>query len=321
MGSAHSVTQMEIGRFIVGLGAGSAIVVVPLYLNEISPPDLKGMLGFMNQFSINVGILIAQFMGLAYAENWRVILYFGAVIGAANLALLTLLPESPKWLMSQGRREEAKRALQYIRYSVNVDDELNTVASEEEGLLSADTTANATDSVPHQVSVWTFCTKSAHRAKFTAVVGVMAYQQLCGVNSIIFYGVSVLAKLLPQLAPAINCLISILNCIVTAFSSTIVDKYGRKLLLMSSITGMAVTSFLLGFGITHGLPILSALAAMCFVVSFAMGLGPIPFMVIPELVPETSVGAAQSIGTTINWLVTFLVVSFATHCWHTKPTI
>lgn len=305
MGSATSVAQMQLGRFIAGLGAGSAIVVVPMYLNEISPPQHRGIIGFMNQFSINVGILIAQFMGLAYSEQWRRILYFGAVLGLVNTLCLTLIPESPKWLVSQGRREEAKQALQYIRYSINVDDEITSVTSEEEGLLPN----NSLGGPVAQNSVWTFCTKKAHREKFIAVAGVMAYQQLCGVNSIIFYGVSVLAKLLPQLAPAINCFISILNCVVTAFSSTIVDKYGRKLLLMSSIAGMAATSFLLGFGITHSLPSLSALAAMCFVIAFAMGLGPIPFMVIPELVPEASVGAAQSVGTTLNWLVTFLVVS------------
>lgn len=308
MATATSVGQMQLGRFTAGLGAGAAIVVVPLYLNEISPPDLRGMLGFMNQFSINIGILLAQFLGLAYSNfsQWRYILYIGAFIGLLNAVLLSLTPESPKWLVSTGRVDEGRRALQQLRYSVDVDAEFSSFTSEEEGLL------NSSDSYQREiseVSVWTFCTAKIHRAKFIAVAGVMLFQQLCGVNSIIFYGVSVLATLFPQLAPVINCVISILNCVVTAFSSTIVDKYGRKVLLMSSISGMAVTSFLLGFGIVHSLSILSALAATLFVVSFAMGLGPIPFMLIPELVQESSAGAAQSIGTTINWFATFLVVS------------
>lgn len=315
MAFASNVRHLQAGRFITGLGAGTAIVVVPLYLNEISPPNLRGMLGFMNQFSINIGILLAQFLGLAYSNfsQWRYILFGGAVIASLNAFLLYFIPESPKWLVSAGRIEEGRRALQLLRYSVDVEDEFSVYANEEEaeGLLDSSGSNVAVARTPNQVSIVKFCTAETHRPKFIAVAGVMAFQQLCGVNSIIFYGVSVLATLFPQLAPVLNCVISILNCIVTAYSSTIVDKYGRKLLLISSIAGMAVTSALLGFGITHSFPTLSAVSAMMFVVSFAMGLGPIPFMVISELVPETSVGAAQSVGTTINWLATFLVVSIS----------
>lgn len=311
MALSNNVNHLQAGRFIVGLGAGSAIVVVPLYLNEISPPDLRGMLGFMNQFSINIGILLAQFLGLAYSnfEQWRYILFGGAVIASLEAVLLYFIPESPKWLVSAGRVEEGRRALQHLRYSVDVENEFSVYSNEEDqGLLG--NPGNVVEArTLKQVSILKFCTDKTYRPKFLAVSGVMAFQQLCGINSIIFYGVSVLATLFPQLAPMLNCVISILNCVVTAYSSTIVDKYGRKVLLFFSISGMTVTSALLGFGIIHTLPILSAISAMLFVVSFAMGLGPIPFMVISELVPEVSVGAAQSVGTTINWLATFLVVS------------
>lgn len=311
MALSSNVTHLQAGRFIAGLGAGSAIVVVPLYLNEISPPDLRGMLGFMNQFSINIGILLAQFLGLAYSnfEQWRYILFGGAVIASLEAVLLYFIPESPKWLVSAGRAEEGRRALQHLRYSVDVENEFSVYSNEEDqGLLG--NPGNVVEArTLKQVSILKFCTDKTYRPKLLAVSGVMAFQQLCGVNSIIFYGVSVLATLFPQLAPMLNCVISILNCVVTAYSSTIVDKYGRKVLLILSISGMTVTSALLGFGIIHTLPMLSAISAMLFVVSFAMGLGPIPFMVISELVPEVSVGAAQSVGTTINWLATFLVVS------------
>ena len=312
MGTATSVLQMQAGRFITGLGAGSAIVIVPLYLNEISPPDLRGKLGFMGQLAINFGILLAQFLGYIFSDyfHWRYILFFGAVIGILNAILLTWVPESPKWLAATGRVDQARRCLQHLRQTLDIEEEFTAYrkpkTSETQRLLEV------TEEVREhhkEVSIWSFCTHQKYRKQFIAVCGVMAFQQICGVNSIVFYGVAVLADLLPQLAPLLNCIISTLNCIVTVVSANFVDEHGRKALLVWSIAGMTFTSFLLGFGITHSLSILSAFSATAFVVSFALGLGPVPFMVIPELVPHEVANAAQSVGSTINWLSMFLVVS------------
>lgn len=286
--TAHGQFQLQLGRFLAGLGAGAAIVVVPLYLNEIAPEGYKGLLGFMNQVSINVGILLAQMLGVAFGgyDGWRKILGAGMVIAFLDAILLwVFVPESPKWVQSQA---------QFNGGYVNEDQSLLP------GAANVATTGS-------QVSILEFCTVPDHRSKFVAVSGVMAFQQLCGINSIIFYGVSVLAVLFPQLTTLLNCLISLLNCVVTVASSTIVDHYGRKPLLLGSITGMAVCAFGLGLAIVHSWGFVAASAAMGFVVAFAMGLGPIPFMIVPELVPNRMVGAAQSVGTTVNWLATFIV--------------
>lgn len=335
-GAARNVWEMEVGRFISGLGAGAAIVVTPLYLSEIGPPHLRARLGFMNQVSINVGILIAQVLGIFFSSltRWRLILFFGAVLGVVYAVCLSLfLVESPKWYVSVAQHQLARKTLQYLRDSENVEQELNSLGSitskddsdtsvstneETQALLDTTVSAPETTLIPainipakeHIVSVQAFLFASEHRRQLIVVAGVMMAQQFCGINSIIFYGVSVLEKLFPELTTTINCIISVLNMLVTMYSSTIVDQYGRKQLLIFSISGMAIFSTLLGFGINNSYSILSALSATFFVVTFAIGLGPIPFMLVSELVPHNAVGAAQSVGTTANWLSTFAVGYF-----------
>lgn len=318
MATATTILQMQLGRFIAGLGAGAVVVVVPLYLNEISPDHLKGKLGFMSQLAINFGILLAQLLGVAFSDygHWRKIVVFGGLVAVVNAAGLVLTPESPKWLASRGRTEEARRTLAWLRGSSQVDEELESYGmdmdkdkdpvSETTSLLSSSSSSTSSEYAPNG-TVWDFLSDAKYRHMLVAVVGVMMFQQLTGVNSIVFYGVSVLADLLPTLAPVLNCIISTVVCLVTIASSQSVDKHGRKVLLILSSAGMSISSLLLAIGIINGLSVLSALAAAVFVVSFALGLGPVPFMVIPELVPHEISSAAQSVGSTVNWLSNFAV--------------
>lgn len=350
MGTSTTIGGLQLGRFIAGLGAGAALVGVPLYLNDISPPELRGRLGFMSQLAINIGILFAQTMGYAFSDygHWRYIFLVASAVAVVQaVVLVAWTPESPKWLVAAGRYDEARVALQYLRETSEVDVELDEylngtgmvtssstptedkkhrasfAATETQALLSETVTydteqelaaggdANPKQSLepPANDGVWTFLSATKYRRMLIAVTGVMAFQQFCGVNSIVFYGVAVLADLMPQVAPLLNCIISTLNCFVTVLSAHIVDKHGRKVLLVSSIAGMSFASFTLAWGMIYAHAIVSALSATLFVVSFALGLGPVPFMIIPELVPSKVSNAAQSVGSTVNWFSNFLVVS------------
>lgn len=160
-----------------------------------------------------------------------------------------------------------------------------------------------------------------------AVMMVMIAQQFCGlsclistigrklrrgpgINSIIMYGVSLLADLLKSNSALLNVLVSVLNVVATTGFAPLVDILGRKFCILSSIAVMGVSSLLLGIGIRASEPILSAVSVLLFVGSFAFGLGPVPFILSSELVGPEAVGATQSWALAANWIATFVVAQF-----------
>src|ERR1700761_4664933 len=143
-----------------------------------------------------------------------------------------------------------------------------------------------------------------------AVVVVMMAQQLCGINSIVMYGVSLLSELLAANSALLNIFVSILNIVATTGCAPLVDVLGRKPCILTSIAGMGVSSVLLAIGIRSAIPVLSAVAVLFFVASFAFGLGPVPFILASELVGPEAVGATQSWALAANWISTFVVAQF-----------
>jgi MFS family permease len=148
------------------------------------------------------------------------------------------------------------------------------------------------------------------RRAIGVVMMIMVAQQLCGINSIVMYGVSLLADLLAANSAFLNIMVAVLNIIVTTAAAPLVDKIGRKPCLLISIAGMGTNSILLGIGILKAIPALSAVAVLLFVASFGLGLGPVPFILSSELVGPEAVAATQSWALAANWIATFAVAQF-----------
>ncbi|KAI0134038.1 general substrate transporter [Xylariales sp. AK1849] len=326
---AASITVMAVGRFLAGAGAGASTVIVPLYISEIAPPAERGFFGVMTQISINVGILATQTLGyfLSYGSAWRWVLGTGVIIGGLQGLGLFVVPESPAWLAANKSVAQAKRTLQRIRgRNFDIAEEVESWGSdaaipEEEGLLD-DTAEVSPRSRRDSDASHAGGKGSSHlgffqvlrdpdtRPAIVAVVGIMFAQQLCGVNSIIMYSVSLLAGLLPISSALLTILISAINLIVTASCSPLPDKLGRKTCLLISIIGQGTSAFCLAFSILFGVKILSAVAVLFFVAFFAVGLGPVPFMMASEFVGQEAVGATQSWSLGANYIATFLVAQF-----------
>ncbi|KXL41641.1 hypothetical protein M433DRAFT_72639 [Acidomyces richmondensis BFW] len=323
---APSLLLFALGRFLSGLAAGAATVIVPLYISEISPAETRGFWGAATQVMINVGIFGAQLLGYFWSREdgaWRGILGVGAVVAVVQGVGLGFGGlESPVWLAERGRRREAEDAWRKIRGGGVVEDEVvvsgNHTAPDvephsDEGAEAAPLLSSTTDDDENRRPTMGFLTVILHpstRPSVRAVLTVMLAQQFTGINSIIMYSVHLLSRLLPTSAALLAVSVASLNILVTALGAPLADTWGRKKTLLVSITGMGFSSLLLGTSIRASIPPLSVISTAAFVASFAIGLGPIPFILASELSPPQAVGAVQSWALTANWSATFGVAQF-----------
>lgn len=322
-GIANTYTAILVGRFVAGLGAGAALAIGPVYINEIAPAKVKGFLGSMNQVSVNIGILITQFLALIWCDNnnWRSLLLTGSVLAIVNFAAIFFyVDESPMWLYNNGFTSQAYQVLHEIRGGeyIQAREEVNlwklhgsgTNSTESDDLLQEEgaggTPAVAYSSQP-SITLSTYLTSPEYFNSRLVATGILIAQQFCGINSIIFYGVSVLISVFPDYAILINCLISIVNVVVTFGSAPLIDKLGRKPLLLGSVTVMGILSSIMGFGIISSSAILSIVGTFTYITAFATGLGPIPFLLVSEVTQPKVKAVAQSWGTACNWFATGLV--------------
>ncbi|KAK5992121.1 putative metabolite transport protein [Cladobotryum mycophilum] len=322
--AAQSVFFLALGRFVAGIGAGASTVIVPLYISEVCPPDARGFFGFLTQISINLGLLITQTLGffLSYGRAWRWILGMGACFAAVQGLGLMIVPETPAWLAAHGQVSQAQKTMQRIRgHGVDIRGEVQdwgndtTGSAEEEGLLAQGDdvpppTATNAKNEPVHLGFLQVVRDPNTRPAIIAVVGIMFVQQLCGVNSVIMYSVSLLADLLPISSALLTIVISLVNLGTTIACAPLPDRLGRKTCLMLSIVGQGSSAFVLALSIVLGFKIISALAVLFFVGFFAVGLGPVPFILASELVGQEAVGATQSWCLGANYFATFLVAQF-----------
>jgi MFS family permease len=337
-----SIGVMAFGRLLSGVGAGAAVVIVPLYISEISPPAQRGFFGAFTQIMCNVGILVTQLLGyfLSHDSAWRFILAVGGLIGIAQALGLLLSVESPKYIAERGNLALAKKTLRKIRgEKADIDSEMSDwgtagsenvngqyLASRHLSLLCANCDAeeeqtllnNEDGMAPNtkqsgnedKLSIMQVLRHPDYKSAAIAVIMVMLAQQFSGINSIVMYGVSLLAGLLESNSALLNLAVSAINIIVTAGGAPLVDKLGRKTCLLNSLAGMGISSLLLAVGIIKSIPMLSAVAVLLFVASFGLGLGPVPFILASELVGSDAADATQSIALAANWIATFLVAQF-----------
>ena len=339
--AAPSISLLAFGRILSGIGAGSAVVVVPIYISEVSPPKEKGLFGAATQIMVNAGIVIAQVLGLFLSKGsmWRIILAVAGGIGIFQLLALSMVPESPKWLAEHRNPQHARHILRRMRgQKVDLDEEVkawnvdssredigNSPATlitvdtdqqdlaEEQSLLSAPPGSHPgpnPDAASDTVGIFGAFMHPNYRPAIIAVVAVMVAQQLTGINSIIMYSVSLLSALLPTKAALLTVAVSAMNLVITTLCAPLSDKIGRKTCILLSIAGMGTSSILLATGIGEGIKVLAAIATLLFVTSFAVGLGPVPFILANELVGPEAVGATQSWALAANWVATFIVSQF-----------
>ena len=302
---ATSVSTLVAGRFLVGCGIGLTSVGGPMYIAEASPARVRGTFVSLFQLAVTIGILLAYIVCAALAEReaWRWMLGVGAIPGLVLALGMMAMPESPRWLVKRGRRADARAVLAQIDPRCDPDAEL--------ALLERDLSSEGQ-------GTWGEVLHRTLRPALTVGVGLAVFQQVTGINAVIYYAPQIFQAAgfsSDQTSLAATTGIGVINVLATFIAIWLVDRVGRKPLLIAGVSGMAATLTVLGLafqadaaGTSSGnLGHITAVCLAAYIVFFAFSLGPIVWLMISEIFPLRNRAQAMAVSTASNWGANFLV--------------
>ena len=306
---APSVIFIILGRFLLGLGVGLASMIVPLYIAEIAPAERRGALVSLNQLMITIGILLSYIVGVIFTpiEGWRYM--FGvAIVPALVLGIgMFSLPESPRWLFEHGQRDKARQVLGRSRSPEEVDQEIQEMAEiKDQG--------GQEERVSYSELLAPFV-----RPALIIGIGLAIFQQITGINTVIYYAPTILQGVGFSEGGAIAATalgVGVVNVGFTILSLFLIDRLGRRPLLLIGLVGMTISLALLGTVFASGATgddstvlsgVLATLCLAVYIASFAISLGPVFWLMISEIYPLRIRGTAMSVASIANWGSNFLV--------------
>ncbi|XP_015066036.1 plastidic glucose transporter 4 [Solanum pennellii] len=300
--TAQSVQAMIIGRLLTGIGIGISSAIVPLYISEISPTEIRGTLGTVNQLFICIGILVALVAGLPLSGNpswWRTM--FGlALIPSVLLAIgMVFSPESPRWLYQQGRISEAETSIKRLYGKEKVAEVMGDLEASAQGSSEPD-------------AGWLDLFSSRYRKVVSIGAAMFFLQQLAGINAVVYYSTAVFRSAGITSDVAASALVGAANVFGTTVASSLMDKQGRKSLLLISYTGMAASMMLLSLSFTWKVltpysGTLAVLGTVLYVLSFSLGAGPVPALLLPEIFASRIRAKAVALSLGVHWIMNFFI--------------
>ncbi|KAM4576928.1 solute carrier family 2, facilitated glucose transporter member 8 [Odontesthes bonariensis] len=312
--AAQNVWMLYVGRVLTGLASGVTSLVVPLYISETAHEKVRGKLGSCVQLMVVIGIMGVYFAGLFL--DWRWLAICCSIPPTLLMVCMCFMPETPCFLLSQGKRREAEEALRFLRGpDASVEWEC----------------ARIEDACDERGSTFQISDLKDPGVYKPLLIGVMMmlFQQLTGINAIMFYAENIFEQAHFKASDLASVIVGLIQVVFTAIAAMIMDKAGRKVLLI--ISGVAMTISTAAFGIYFYLmakiksaalmdvqiaageeahPELAwlALASMAvFISGFAIGWGPIPWLIMSEIFPVKVRGFASAVVVLTNWSMAFIV--------------
>jgi len=301
---APSPAILIVSRVVLGLAIGLASTNVPVYLSEVAPPHARGWVVSLFQLAVTVGIVVAYLTDYSFVgieEGWRWMLGLAVAPALVFGTGMFFLPETPRWLIRGGHHEVAHRVLVRIREPADVNLEIEEIKA---SLAQQAESGHCTDLLRRQV-----------RPALVVGLGLAVFQQITGINTVIYYAPKILqAAGFNSASGAILATVGvgIVNVAMTILAMFLVDRAGRRPLLLIGIAGMIITLGVLGvsFSISNPSGQLAWIAVIClmgYVASFAVSLGPIFWLLIAEIYPLRIRGLAEGTAATFNWASNLIV--------------
>ncbi|MDG2175779.1 MAG: sugar porter family MFS transporter [Gammaproteobacteria bacterium] len=319
-GFSSSLLELSIYRIIGGLGVGMASMAAPMYIAEISPPKERGQMVSYYQLAVVIGFFVVflatYFIGNGSVsfissfnetdlhswnveQGWRIMFWSELIPAGAFLLLLFFVPHTPRWLVLKQRTDEAREVLAAI-----------TSSEEEARLELEDIKLSFSETQQHHR-----ITLASKGIAFILFLGIMLsiFQQTTGINAILYYGAEIFSNALgygPEDALKQQLWTAGVNLVFTFIAIFSIDKWGRKPLLLTGITGMFLGLSILALTIYSGqIGIVSLLAILLFIGSFAMSMGPVVWVLLSEIFPNTIRSFAMSIAVAAQWLFNAIVAN------------
>jgi len=305
-------------RTLIGLAVGADSAIATAYIAEFAPAKRRGQLGIIQQWMITVGILVSYLIalvifhlapGAAKGADWRIILGLGAVPAVLAVALRARMPESPRWLLHQGRYADTTKALGKLGVDVSEEDARRTAEKLE--------AQEAKEAKQHR-RIWSPGVKRA----LMVVCMFFVFQQITGINVPFYYGPKLLGDVFKT--PGSSALdasmaglqaaaiLGAVNVIATFFAFRYIDRAGRRPLAIGGFAGMAVFMVVASVGVAFltGAPKIAVVMVgfSLFITSFAIGVGGTGWLIQGEVFPTSVRGTAASIGASVDWLANFAVI-------------
>ena len=302
-----TVMLLIVARFLLGIAIGMAAVAAPLYIAECAPLKSRGAMVSTYQLAITVGILVSYLTGVVIDDEaakgmWRIMFGLGIVPGVLFLAGLALLPESPRWLVRKQRTQEARASLARLRGpAADVDGEV------------AEMVRSVTTELNKPVGYGALL-EPAVRTALIVGVGLFFLQQLSGINAVIYYAPDIFShagfdNTRTQMLATIG--VGVVNVATTVLAMFLIDRVGRRPLLVVGFLGAAVTMLVIALGVVFPKVVPSWLIItmlLLYIASFALAIGPLPHLLMSEIFPLRVRGPGMSMASLSNWGFNFVVV-------------
>jgi sugar porter (SP) family MFS transporter len=296
-GLAWSWPVLLVSRFIGGLAIGGSSVAAPMYIAEIAPAAIRGRLVALSQLNVVVGILVAYLsnslveaaIGGPDSQAWRWMLGLPAAPAALFWVLVRRVPESPRWLMQQDRRGEAEAVLGLVGTEAP-----GTVADE----IAASLEGEAADAGEP------FFTRKYRRPILLALL-VATFNQLSGINALIYYTADIFAMAGAARTSALwqAVTIGVTNLVFTVVAMTVIDRLGRKRLLLGGALGLAACLFLTAYAFETGIGGRLVLASLIgYIACFAVSQGAVIWVYLAEIFPNRVRARGQALGSFTHWV-------------------
>ncbi|KAI8142508.1 general substrate transporter [Fennellomyces sp. T-0311] len=322
LSTSTTSAQFAIGRIFVGIASGFMTTVVSVYITEISPPSHRGVLVSFLQLFTTLGIFIIEAIGLGLRSpvGWRVVTVI--TVGPAVVQAVGLLfcARSPRWLIGHGRVDEARVEMLRLRKGcveaeftemisgvVSSSPELEKESVTDDGIYKEPVKQNEEKKQDHHLTFFQVMKVPRLAILVMQQMILHAGSQLTGINAIMYYSTSIFEKSFGGNAAYVTVGVAALNIFATVVGQSLIDRLGRKSLMMISAVCMCLFSALMTVGMALDISVLQVVCIMLFVASFGCGLGIIPFLFTAECLPTYAVSAGCGAALMSNWFFNFII--------------